>query len=383
MTEPLFTRRFLGLWIFGFVTFFSAFQLLPVIPLRIVELGGSKAVAGWFLSAYTFASAFSAPVMGAIADHVGRKRLMIIASALFIIFSILYGVITFIPLLLVVGVIHGALWSGLLSSASAIMSVFIPVSRRNEGLAYWGLAGNMAIAAAPAIGMFVFTTGGWFMVCLEMAALSAVMLMWSARLHIEETRPETALPSLRDAWDWSVARAALSLGVVAVGYGGITSYVAIFSMERNIHPESLFFTICAIAVVLVRVTTSKLGDRFGPKPILYPSFAAVPISFAVLAVADSRWELVLSAALFGLAMGSVWPAFTNFILAHTDERRRARTFGSIVWAFDTGIGVGSLAIGAIGQRWSLGTAFGVAAGLSCLSIPIFLAASRQMTLPEA
>src|SRR5688572_30079417 len=122
MAEPLFTRRFFALWTFAFITFFSAFQLLPAIPFRIVELGGTKAQAGWFLAAYTFASAFAAPIMGTIADHVGRKRMLVAASALFIVFSLLYGAVEQIPLLLLIGIVHGSLWSGLLSAASATMS---------------------------------------------------------------------------------------------------------------------------------------------------------------------------------------------------------------------------------------------------------------------
>ena len=85
MAEPLFTRKFISLWLFQAATFFSAFQLLPVIPLRIVDLGGSKATAGLFLFVYTFASAFSAPVMGSIADRFGRRRMLVLASVLFVV----------------------------------------------------------------------------------------------------------------------------------------------------------------------------------------------------------------------------------------------------------------------------------------------------------
>ena len=380
MPEPLFTRRFLGLWVFAFITFFSAFQLLPAIPFRILQLGGSKAMAGLFLTVYTLASAISAPIMGTIADHVGRKRLLITASFLFIVFSLLYGVITWIPLLLLVGMVHGTLWSGLLSSASAIMSEFIPDSRRTEGLAYWGLAGTAAIAIAPAVGLLVFTYG-WLALCGEMAALSVVMLIWSSKLPVVETAAGQGFPSLRDAWDWSVIRATLAMAVIAFGYGGVTSYAAILSVERKIRPASLFFTVFAVVVVLVRVFTSRLGDRLGPKAILYPSFAAIPISFAVLAVADSRPELIVSGILFGIGMGGAWPAFTTYVLIHSDPHRRARTFGSIVGAFDTGIAMGSLVIGTVAQRYGFTAAFGIAAGLSCLAIPIFMGASRMMTSP--
>ncbi len=154
--EPLFTRRFAGLWIFAFVTFFSTFQLLPAIPFRILQIGGSKAQAGWFLAAYTFASAFAAPVMGSIADHVGRKRVLIIASVFFVGFSIGYGVITNLTLLFGVAALHGALWSAILASSSALMSEYIPESRRMQGMAYWGLAGNLAIAIAPAMGLWIY-----------------------------------------------------------------------------------------------------------------------------------------------------------------------------------------------------------------------------------
>lgn len=374
---PLFTRRFFGLWAFAFITFFSAFQLLPAIPFRILQLGGSKATAGWFLAAYTFASAIAAPLMGTVADHIGRKRLLVIASSLFIVFSLLYGFVPRIMPLLMIGVVHGALWSALLSSSSAIMSEYIPAARRTEGLAYWGLAGNAAIAIAPAVGLLVFRAG-WRVLCLELAALSVVMLIWSSRLPVVEARKPERLPSLRDAWDWKVTRVAMSMAVIAFGYGGVTSFVAILSEERGIEPRSLFFTVLAIGVVVLRVFAARLGDRYGPKLLLYPSFAAIPLSFAILSIADTRWEVVVSAALLGLGFGGAWPAFASYVISHSDPARRARTFGSIVLAFDIGIGSGSLVIGAAGERFGLGFAFGVAAVVSCLAIPIFIAASRSL-----
>ena len=374
--QPLFTRRFFGLWTFAFITFFAAFQLLPAIPFRILHLGGSKAAAGWFLSAYAFASALSAPLMGNLADHLGRKRMLMTASVLFIVFSLLYGVITFVPILLLIAIVHGSLWSGLISSASAIMSDFIPESRRNEGLAYWGLSSTAAIALAPAAGLLIYEHLGWLALCGELAGLSLLTLIWASQLPVLHSAIE-GKHSFLEAWDVQVIRTALSFSVICFGYGGVTSYVAILSRERGLKPESLFFTIFAGTIVVVRVLTSRLGDRLGPKAVLYPSYASIPISFAILSFATNRWELVLSAILFGCGMGGAYPAFANYLLTNTDPRRRARTFGSIVMAFDTGIAIGSLGIGAIAQRYSLGTAFLIASALSCLAIPIFMSASRR------
>jgi MFS family permease len=371
--EPLFTLRFVLLWCYAFVTFFSAFQLLPTFPLRILELGGTQAQAGWFLSVYTFASAFAAPLMGSIADRVGRRRMLIVASIAFIAFSLLYGFVTHLPLLLVVGAIHGSIWSGILSSASAIMSEYIPESRRTQGFAYWGLASNSAIAIAPAVGMWVFHYG-WQTLCIEMAALS-VLMTGGALLQQTHVPRAHGKAKLSDAWDWHVVVVTTTLTMLALGYGGITSYAAIFARQKDISPVSLFFTVFAVTNTLVRVLTSHLGDRFGYRVVLYPSLLLVPVSFVVLAFTTHRWEMILSAVIFGIGFGSAYPAFVTFILANTDPARRARTFGSIIWAFDTGIGAGSLTVGTIGAHYGLRYGFLAAAAFSILALPLFLLTS--------
>ena len=379
MAAPLFTRRFAALWFFQCATFFSAFQLLPVIPLRIVDLGGDKGTAGTFLFVYTLSSAFAAPIMGTVADHIGRRRMLVSASLLFVVFSLAYGIVPWLPVVLLIAVVHGALWSSILAAAGAIMTDYIPPERRTEGLAYWGLAPTAAIALAPAVGFFVYRYG-WFTLCAEIAVLSALTAVFGARLPGGEKRDvEKPFPHPREFWDVNVIVATLSLAVVAFGYGGVTSYVALLSRERGIHPESLFFTVFSLGTLAIRLFVPRLGDRHGPKVLLYPSFVAMPIAFALLAYAQNRVQMSISAALFGMGLGLAFPAFMTFVMAHTSDDRRARTFGSVILGFDTGIGLGSFVIGAIGQRAGLGTAFTIAAAVACLSTPIFLFASRRLT----
>src|SRR5436190_4516618 len=359
--EPLFTPRFAMLWTYAFITFFSAFQLLPAIPLRILQLGGSKAEAGWFLSVYTFASAFAAPVMGTLADHLGRRRLLITASIVFVGFSVAYGVIRDLRLLLLVGAIHGSMWSGILASASAIMSEFIPESRRAQGLAWWGLSSTAAVSLAPAAGLWIFHLFGWVNLCIELSALSTMMAVWALILPTRDRPSGGGRLAIHDSWDWRVINTTLSFAGMSFGYGRVTSYTAIMAIEHHIKPEAIYLTTFAATIVVTRVSLSHLADRVGIRAVLYPSLALAPIAFAVLAVSTLRWQMMTSAVLFGICFGLAYPAFATFILGNTDPMRRARTFGSMVWAFDTGLGVGSFAVGVIVEHRGFPTAFGFAA----------------------
>ena len=74
MSDRLFSPRFFVMCGFTFTVFLSAFQLLPTAPFHIHDLGGSTFASGLFLGFLTYASAFSAPLTGAISDRIGVDR---------------------------------------------------------------------------------------------------------------------------------------------------------------------------------------------------------------------------------------------------------------------------------------------------------------------
>jgi predicted MFS family arabinose efflux permease len=60
-----------------------------------------------------------------------------------------------------------------------------------------------------------------------------------------------------------------------------------------------------------------------------------------------------------------------------DPARRGAAFGGILAAFDTGVGTGSIGVGALAERFGFAPAFGIAAGLSAFSIPYFVWAEKR------
>ena len=157
--DRLFTPRFFWMCAFTFTVFLSLFQLIPTAPFHVRDLGGGSLATGLFLGFLTFASAWSGPFTGAFADRNGRRRTLIVASLGLAGFTALYSIIHNYRLLLVLVLLHGIVWSALLSASAAYLTGVLPPARRGEGIAYWGLSSVLAAAIAPTVGFWLYSHG--------------------------------------------------------------------------------------------------------------------------------------------------------------------------------------------------------------------------------
>jgi MFS family permease len=317
--------------------------------------------------------------MGSIADQFGRRRYLVCGSACFIGFAGLYSIIPSVPLLVATAALQGVVWSGLLAASGALFSDVVPVSRRAEGFSYWGFASTGAVAIAPAIGLKVYQAG-WHWLCLETAVLSGLMGLIALAQH---ERPRTRHHDWRtllggDMLDRRVFLAALSLFMVSFGNGGINSYIVLYSKSASVRPESIFFTVFAATTMLVRLFSGRLADAVGHTRALLPSLGLAAVGLGVLALPISLATVVASALFFGAGFGTCYPSFAAYMLGVTDPARRAQTFGSILAAFDTGIGMGSIVLGAVVARYGFRPAFGLAAVIALFAIPFFLLTERGL-----
>jgi len=374
---------------FTFTVFLSAFQLLPTAPFRILELGGSTFASGLFLGFLTYASATSAPLTGAIADHIGQRRTLIVASGVILLCAIAYGVTTSYPLMLALVVVHGVFWSALLSASAAYLTSLLPERRRAEGISYWGLSSVAAIAVAPPVAFWIMQHGGWRWICISCGALNAVMgaIAWTLpadgaherqlMLPLGSNRQFTNSPT-RQLVEWRVLLVSVTLFMYSFGYGAITSFSAMFADALGISPKSIYLTLLAIVILLTRPLSGALADRIGYRRVFMPCLVLIALGLALLASASSLAWLVASAILFGVGFGTAYPVFVAYVMRDVHAARRGAAFGAILAAFDTGVGTGSSAVGWLIEHVGFSAAFGVAALLSAIALPYFVLVERRL-----
>jgi MFS family permease len=382
--EPLLTARYFTMCGFTFTLFLSAFQIFPTAPYRILDLGGDRFAAGLFLGFQTWASAASAPFTGALGDRIGRRKMLVGCSLVAAFFSVLYAVVPTWPLLVSCVLVYGVFWSGLLSGSSAYMTSIIPPTRRAEGIGYWGMAAMLAVAAAPALGLFLYRTG-WTAVCVSSAVLNLAMA--GIALSLEEIRheppPGAGRRRLAELVEWRVLALSGGLFLCSFGYGGIVSFTALWTDRNGIAPRGIFFTTFALVLLVTRAFSGRLADRVGPRRLLIPCFVLTAVSLLLVSVATTLGLLVLSAVLYAVSYGNIYSFFLAHLLPHVAPGRRGGALGSLLAALDTGIGTGSMALGFLADRAGYPAAFRVAAGLAALSLPVFLLAERRFLPREA
>jgi MFS family permease len=373
LSDRLFTPRFFVMCGFSFTVFLSAFQLLPTAPFHILDLGGTTFASGLFLGFLTYSSAFSAPLTGAMADRLGPRRVLMTSSVALTLFSVAYGVITDYRWMLALVLIHGVFWSGLLSASAAYMTNMLPERRRAEGIGYWGLSTVAAIAVAPTVGFWIYRRGWWWL-CALGAGLN--VMMGVIAFFLKDTPLDTPHERERGILEWRVLIISLALFLYSFGYGGITSFAAMYADANHVTPKGLYLTTLAIVILCIRPLAGKLGDRWGYKRVFVPCLVLISVGLALLSFGGTRGWMIASAIVFGAGFGTAYPVYVGYVMRDVSAARRGAAFGAILAAFDTGIGTGSTSMGWIIQHYGFRQAFGVAAAISALALPYFLSADR-------
>ena len=373
--DRLFTPLFFVMCGFSFTVFLSAFQLLPTAPFHIRDLGGTTFASGMFLGFLTYSSAFSAPLTGAFADRVGSRHVLLVSSAALTVFSLAYAVLTDYRVMLALSIPHGIFWSGLLSASSAYMTNLLPARRRAEGISYWGLSTVLAMAVAPSVGFWIYRKG-WLWLCVLCACLNVAMGLIAWRLHEQPRAHHADAHAAGGLLEWRVLAMSLTLFLYSFGYGGITSFAAMYADANGVAPRGIYLTMFAIVILVTRPISGRLGDVFGYKRIFMPCLVLITVGLACLAVDGTRAWMITSAVLFGIGFGTAYPVYVGYVMQHVSAARRGAAFGAMLAAFDTGIGTGSTSMGWLIQHMGFRPAFGIAAALSALSLPYFVAADR-------
>ena len=355
--ERLFTRDYLFVCLAAFLMSFSFFILVPTLPLYLKDTFGiSQALIGVVLSCYVVAVLSVRPLAGFVADALPRKSVYIVAYAIFVASFLGYFFITqTLALFILLRVFHGFSFGMLTTAGNTLVIDVMPASRRGEGLGYYGVTGNLAMATGPMAGLFVVASGNYTLLFLTslITGLVGLILAVSVRAprKIAAERGEFKLSADRFFLKEGT-RACVAFFLLAIPYGMTTSYMALYANEVGItRSAGLFFTVMAAGLITSRLHSGKRVDRgFVTETIrLGICIAFFGAMGEALLATVAAWSVTagyvlyfITAFLFGFGYGTMFPAYNTLFINLAPNSRRATANATYLTGWDVGIGGGML-----------------------------------------
>src|SRR5689334_21429897 len=157
---------------------------LPTIAREL----GSLADVSWVVSAYVVAATAATPLWGKLGDRHGRKRMLRISLAWFVLASAACGLAHDITQLIVLRAVQGIAAGGLMTLAMASVGDLVPARERSRYQGYIAAAFSAATVIGPLVGGLLVEHASWRWVFYVNLPLGAVALIGLSTLPAAEGR---------------------------------------------------------------------------------------------------------------------------------------------------------------------------------------------------
>ena len=397
--ERLWNRNYCKVMAANFSLFFAFYVLTPLLPLYLSEhFGATKDVIGLVLSGYTITALLFRPFSGYMVDAFPRKKVLMVAFGAFSIFFAGYLAASTLLLFTIVRTLHGGPFGALTVSNSTVAIDVLPSSRRTEGIGYYGLSNNLAMALAPTIGIFIYQLTHSFEFLFWLAFIVACA-GWLVDSTVEVKHVPTSTACRKFSLDrfFLVRGWLLGVNMVAFGFsfGVLSNYLAIYGKEVMgiTGGTGTYFMLCSVGLILSRLqggkalrngrVTHNAGSGMVISLVGYTLFILMP-TLTKYSMVNVQWSMILgyygSALLIGLGNGHMWPAFQNMTINVAANNQRGTANSTILISWDIGMGLGILVGGVVSELLGYGAAFWTVVVVNATGVATFFLATKSFFL---
>ena len=381
--EKLWNSNYWKVMTANFSLFFAFYLLAPLLPLYLSEnFNASKDMIGIVLSGYTVTTLLCRPFSGYLVDSFDRKKMLMLFYFLFFVFFAGYIVASSLLLFAIVRTLHGGPFGGLTVANSTMAVDVLPSSRRNEGIGYYGLSNNLAMALAPSIGIGIYQYTGNYQLLFWISLIVAGMGMMvdatvrAPKRKLQTNKSKLSLDRFFLTRAWLLA---VNMAFFGTCFGVLHNYLAIYSKEVMgiTGGTGVFFLLLSIGLIVARLMGSKSLRRGRLTRNAAEGAMLSTLGYALFVVCPNDFGYYLSPLLIGLGNGHLWPAFMNMIIGLAENSQRGTANSTLLVSWDVGIGIGVLAGGFLTENISYTFTFYCVAAVQAAGMLLFFIATRR------
>ena len=384
MKDRLVTPGYCFILAANFLLYFGFWLLIPVLPFYLSEVfNAGNSTIGIILSCYTVAALCIRPFSGYFLDSFARKPLYLLAYFIFMTMFAGYIIAGSLTLFILFRIIHGVSFGMVTVGGNTVVIDIMPSSRRGEGLGYYGLSNNIAMAVGPMSGLFLHDAGMSYttIFCCSLGSCIAGFICASL-VKTPYKPPVRREPVSLDRFILLKGiPAGVSLLLLSIPYGMTTNYVAMYAKEIGIHATTgFFFTFMAVGMAISRIFSGRIVDRGKITQVISAGLYIVVFSFFLLSacVYIIEWNSMACnivffavALLLGIGFGIMFPAYNTLFVNLAPNSQRGTATSTYLTSWDVGIGIGMLTGGYIAEVSTFDKAYLFGACLTIVSMLYF------------
>ena len=358
---PRTTAAWLPIMVVVFVAFLVIGIAMPVLPLHVHNgMGFGTFVVGIVAGSQFAASLVSRPWAGHFSDSRGAKRAVIVgllaatASGLLYLLSLAFSSapVTSIAILLLGRALLGGAESFIITAAVSWGLALVDARSTGKVIAWVGSA--MFAIGAP-VGAALYSDYGFAAIAFATASAPLGTLLLVAPIRTVAPVPRTRLSFAKVLDAVWIPGFGSALG--SVGFGAVTTFVALLFANRGWANGWLAYTAYATAFILARIFFSHLADAIGGTKVALVCALIEAVGQALIWLAHGPEMAFAGAALTGFGFSLVYPSFGVEAVRRVPAQSRGLAMGAYTAFLDLAQGVASPALGLVASGTRLNVVF--------------------------
>ena len=368
-----------------FVVGTDLFIISPLLPSIAADFDRSAAVTGLAVTVFSLTYLVTAPLIGQLADRIGRRRVLIGCLLGFAAANLLTGLAGGFVWLLVSRVAAGAATAGVSPLIYAGVGEAAPPSRRATWMAIAVSGLLLALSIGAPAGTLIASFWGWPTPFLLLAALSLVLivanrLVWPADPQAG-ARTATALPAFVLP---TLAMRLLPTVLWATALYGAYTYLGVWLTGAGLSPTEVAQAISCYGLGALAGTLigGQAADRLGIRRTMLTSLAGLAVGLAVLgAGVGTGWAADIALLILSIFAQLFFPA-QQAGLAQQFPQRRGFILAMNNSALFLGISFGSLVGGEAIARAGFGTDAAIGAVIAVAALVLVAGPAQSRPVAE-
>lgn len=365
--ESLWTPHVIMLLAVGHLYFITFYALIVTFP-RFLD-NHSDIVIGIVIGTFGLGAFAIRLWAGALSDAVGRRTILLTASAGCGLMLVLYAQGDFPPGLIPVRLIHGVLWVTVLTSWTTLCVDFAPEARRAEVLAGTLMSTHSASLYAPALGLLIASQLGYRVLFIVLATFFFIATGVASLVPEKNFQRQEIKFSRRIPFSRPTLLPMLGFLGATIPFGVVQGFLAL-RVEGHASPQFFFLTF-GVCVIGISMLAGRMAARIGLSSTAAIGLLAISASMVLTAIAADELPMIFAGALFATGFGAAYTGFTTLAGGAVAQEERGLAIATVTMAFDFGTAA-PFVLGVLSDVGGLKSVFVFGAGIAVLSLgPLF------------